>query len=852
MLPLALAEAQQQPSIENYLRAKSLNEAFVPINQVALKNILADKAIKLDDGSIKIPYRLENGRPIFLEELMFNQLRDLSFSIGTQADQLWPGGSSGYNVTGSGITLGIWEGGWPNNEHVTFVDPIGTQRITLMDTTNADTHPVGFSNHAMDVTSIVTSEGDPSPDLQSLAYESSIWSFDIQTDPTKGEIEAAVTSGLIASNHSYGDITGWTGYRLDPDGDGPEPGRYRWFGNPAVDETEDYHFGFYNDNSAFYDSLIYRNKFYSMVAAVGNDRGTGVLTDTHYVFTGVGPFEGGWELSTTPRQADNDWLGGFDTVLPGMQSGKNVISVGSLTNDDAIACRVRNEVPYTTAYYSDWGPTDDGRIKPDFSAPAMAFYRPVPLPITGFNCAGAAGGTSYAAPVIVGGLGLLAHHQEILSTGVMRRASTYKALLAQTALDRNRPGPDYSTGWGMPQFRDAADIMKHDSDAGGDNRIFEKTLTEGSSDIISVVSDGGPLRATMAWTDPPGTSLETSDGSPDPTWLDNTTPLLVNDLDLAIIDPSLGPDYFFPWKLDPGSPLTNATRPSSSTDDLANTNIVDIMEQVLIDNPVAGRTYQIRVKHKGSLTNPLSGGTIQDYSLIFSGGKIVRMSADLKVMMSGPYDTGAMTSTLNSSGILQTHATKNPYTSAPWNFVGEDSVGTGFFSSQPSVVDWVMVRLLSGNPASPPMTLVDENVGLLLTDGSIRASNGTSLLGFSATPGSYHVSVSHRNHLAVLSSTAIDFSSGSAAYDFTDALSKAFTAGGLAMRDMLDGKYALWAADGIKDEEITSFDYLNSWLPANGSAAGYLQADFNMDGSVTAFDFLNAWLPSNGQASQVP
>jgi hypothetical protein len=78
--------------------------------------------------------------------------------------------------------------------------------------------------------------------------------------------------------------------------------------------------------------------------------------------------------------------------------------------------------------------------------------------------------------------------------------------------------------------------------------------------------------------------------------------LLLNDLDLRVSD---GTTESLPWILDPNQPSANATRGD---------NIRDNVEQIIIPNPVPGRTYTITIKHKGTLTN-----NTQQYALLLSG-----------------------------------------------------------------------------------------------------------------------------------------------------------------------------------------------------------------------------------------
>src|SRR5690606_22947565 len=84
--------------------------------------------------------------------------------------------------------------------------------------------------------------------------------------------------------------------------------------------------------------------------------------------------------------------------------------------------------------------------------------------------------------------------------------------------------------------------------------------------------------------------------------LNDRTPKLINDLDIRITD---GVTTYYPWKLDPENPAAAATQGD---------NIVDNVEQVYLQNPVAGQKYTITVSHKGTLVN-----NSQNYALVITG-----------------------------------------------------------------------------------------------------------------------------------------------------------------------------------------------------------------------------------------
>ncbi|MEZ5070960.1 MAG: hypothetical protein R2751_08335 [Bacteroidales bacterium] len=55
------------------------------------------------------------------------------------------------------------------------------------------------------------------------------------------EMEAAASAGSCFSNHSYGYILGWD-YNIDES-------RWEWYGDPEISATEDYYFGYYNEEA---------------------------------------------------------------------------------------------------------------------------------------------------------------------------------------------------------------------------------------------------------------------------------------------------------------------------------------------------------------------------------------------------------------------------------------------------------------------------------------------------------------------------------------------------------------------------------------------------------------------------
>ncbi len=223
---------------------------------------------------------------------------------------------------------------------------------------------------------------------------------------------------------------------------------------------------------------------------------------------------------------------------------------------------------------------------------------------------------------------------------------------------------------------------------------------------------------------------------------------------------------------------------------------------------------------------------------------------DLKVFLQGPYSgSGLMSTNLNSLNHLPFD---QPYDNSPWNHTGVEKVTSGFYSSHSDIVDWVLVELRTGTAAS---TTVAKRSALLRNDGKIVGLDGTSPLRFGLSSGNYYVVVRHRNHLDIMSSSALTISSYPTInqYDFTASLSQAYSAGGDALVEVETGVFAMISGDANGDGSVNAVDRNLYWRPENGQPFDYSKtADFNMDGAINAIDRNLHWRLNNGKSTQVP
>ena len=489
--------------------------------------------------------RFVDGRPEYY-------ITDNAVSAATSSStRLYPGGALGFALTGAGVSVAEWDGGKVRTTHQEFGN-----RVTQMDNTTSQ------MDHATHVAGTMVASGVKA-EAKGMAYQASLQAHDWNND--LGEMTARAAEGIQVSNHSYGSAVGWMyNYRGD--------GRWAWFGVPGDSPAEDRNFGRYEERAREWDQLVYNAPYYIPVKSAGNDRGEGPTTQpiSHWEFD-----NNVWALTSTFRENDGGSMG-YDCVTS-YGNAKNILTIGAV-EDVPGGYGAPSDVRMSS--FSGWGPTDDGRIKPDIVANGINLYSCLK---TSNSAYASYSGTSMSAPSVTGSIALLLQHQKNIHGNARLRASSIKALLLHTA-DEAGPaqGPDYQHGWGLLNTASAAKLMTANAQASSSVLIRERELNENQTIDIPIYSPGrGPLKVTICWTDPAG-SVQAAK-------VDPTTRVLINDLDVSVIDPSSG--QHLPWILNPANPDAPAVRGN---------NVVDNVEQVFIQAPDEG-TYIVRITHKGTL-----------------------------------------------------------------------------------------------------------------------------------------------------------------------------------------------------------------------------------------------------------
>ncbi|HSW44967.1 MAG TPA: S8 family serine peptidase, partial [Phycisphaerae bacterium] len=413
--------------------------------------------------------------------------------------------SAPYNLDGSGVSVLVYDGGTAWPGHPDFGN-----RVTALDAS-------GISYHATHVAGTIGGSGAasdgkyrgmaPAATIASYGFEYDGSGYFLYTNP--GDIEADYRAAI--ETH---------GARVANNSIGMNVARN---GFPCEFE------GDYGVTSMLIDAIVAGSlgEPTRVVWANGNERG-GVRCGTAY-----------------------------HTLAP-PAGAKNPIGVGAVnSNDDSVT------------WFTSWGPTDDGRLKPDVSAPGCQLSDD--FGVTSTSTTGkymTLCGTSMAAPAVTGMCALLIQQWEAMHPGgEPPRNAALKAVLAHSAVDLGPVGPDYQSGYGSVRVRDAVDLVR----AG---QVFDGEVSQGGAQtfVIRVVAGTPVLKATLAWDDPPAAP--------------NVVTALVNDLDVVAISPK-GGRFHLPWTLDPGRPELPAVQTQPDR--------VNNLEQVVVNDPSPG-TWVIQVR----------------------------------------------------------------------------------------------------------------------------------------------------------------------------------------------------------------------------------------------------------------
>ena len=480
----------------------------------------------------------------------------------SNVDEIQPRGHAGYDLDGTGVTVGLWDAGRVRVTH---------EQIRGRATQEDQLAVEGFDNHSCHVAGIVAGNGTGNAEAEGMAPGATLLSWDTAHDLSEVDANA---DRISVSNHSY------------------------TYGVPSADAgseerevaASDFR-GRYGSRAQAWDRIVL-DRDLIVVRAAGNDQG-----------------ESGYDTLISPAVA------------------KNVITVGAI-RDLTDEPPVPNDSSMTD--FSSWGPTDDGRIKPDVVANGKKLLSMGPDADDAYFLYS---GTSMSTPVVSGIAACLVQQFRRTFTGEDPTAATMKSVLIHTARDGgSQRGPDYRFGWGLVDARAAAEFIVEQGTGG--NPILLDDYSESFLEYPMDYTGMGPIRVTLAWTDPPAVPISADQ--------EDDAPSLVNDLDLHLF----GPDgAHYPWTLDPHNPTFPARQDRE--------NHRDNVEQILIESPVPG-PYAIWIDGQVNL------GSSQKFTLCVSG---LRPGTETPRVVHAEIVSPASGEVISSDVAIRTHILDNLGTS---------------------------------------------------------------------------------------------------------------------------------------------------------------------------------------------
>ncbi len=176
-----------------------------------------------------------------------------------------------------------------------------------------------------------------------------------------------------------------------------------------------------------------------------------------------------------------------------------------------------------------------------------------------------------------------------------------------------------------------------------------------------------------------------------------------------------------------------------------------------------------------------------------------------------------------------------PYSAMPGfdiiGTAGNNVIDSGVLNTTGSnaIVDWVLVELRDSNN---PKEIFKSQAALLQRDGDIVGMDGVSKPTFKLFHNSYYVSVRHRNHLGVMTSTALNLSNAN--INFTSTTTPTW---GINAQNVANGVSSLWSGNSNGDDRVILqganndtngifFAVLTSPLNA-GNTANFILTDYN-------------------------
>lgn len=204
-------------------------------------------------------------------------------------------------------------------------------------------------------------------------------------------------------------------------------------------------------------------------------------------------------------------------------------------------------------------------------------------------------------------------------------------------------------------------------------------------------------------------------------------------------------------------------------------------------------------------------------------------NVQLKTILEGYYDTATnlMRTDLSDKSLIPAN---QPFDKAPFNYGGFETVVT----MPNKVVDWLLVGIRSADDFA---NILCQKAVLLQEDGTVVNVDGNSELSFDCiSAGTYYVSITHHNHISVVSSSTVEIGSTAILYDFTNSMDAAM---GSNQLKSINNTFTLSSGDFDCNGIVNNEDY-NIWKLQGAAINSYSPADADGNGIINNADY-NLW-----------
>jgi hypothetical protein len=519
---------------------------------------------------------------------------------------------------GEGQTIAVGEINPPVSlAHPDFGGRVSTSGYTLSNgyLSNAPTN-----SHGVMTSSVIASSGVSNSYAKGLASKANVVISPSITGLHKIS-RWGLMSGFNFSAHPYA-VDFWSEDAKTWPIDTPSDNTYYLFqSRPDVTLDEPNFAGMYTSDTAFIDAVIRAAPEHLYVQSASNTRMMGLNNNDfplRFINDGNGPTgsDGYFIAYGTNNELYLDqsqkWPygagyknGGRDS-LPSICVAKNALVVGGVTGTN-------NPSPG-----SGWGPTDDGRIKPDLvslsydvTVAESHLDGSIPNNTTTYDHGYTnSSGTSFSTPAVAAGAALIAEARKVKSPKKFK-AATIKAILLATATDVGAAGPDPETGWGIMNAGRAATLVVNDKNStlireatvfptGQGQPVLFQVKTKATDPGVPGGASNLRLKVFICWDDPAFVPNPSTLGT-----VDEKIKTLVNDLNL-VVNKAGDTNPYEPVAL-------NTTGSTSYTSKTFVVNTKDNVEQVEI---YEDGTFNIVVQPNGTITGP------QPVSIVVQGADL--------------------------------------------------------------------------------------------------------------------------------------------------------------------------------------------------------------------------------------